>query len=54
MDALMDVARAKGLRVMDGEVLKNNRRMLKLAESLGFKVEAHPEDDSVRYISRSL
>ncbi|MDD5389182.1 MAG: bifunctional acetate--CoA ligase family protein/GNAT family N-acetyltransferase [Gallionellaceae bacterium] len=54
MGVLMDVARAKGMRVMDGEVLKSNRRMLKLAEGLGFKVEAHPEDDSVRYISRKL
>ncbi len=54
MDVLMDVARSKGMRVMDGEVLKNNRRMLKLAESLGFKVEPHPEDDSVRYVSRNL
>ena len=54
MKVLMDVARAKGLRVMDGEVLKTNRRMLKLAEGLGFRVEAHPEDDGVRYISRQL
>jgi acetyltransferase len=54
MGVLMDVARAKGMRVMDGEVLKSNRRMLKLAEGLGFKIEAHPEDDSVRYISRKL
>jgi len=54
MAVLMDIARAKGMRVMDGEVLKSNRRMIKLAESLGFKIEAHPEDDSVRYISRSL
>jgi len=54
MDVLMNVARSKGMRVMDGEVLKNNRRMLKLAESLGFKVEPHPEDDSVRYVSRNL
>ncbi len=54
MDVLMDVARAKGMRKMDGEVLKTNTRMLKLATSLGFKVTAHPEDDSVRYISRSL
>jgi acetyltransferase len=54
MDVLMDVARSKGLRMMDGEVLKTNRRMLKLAESLGFKVTPHPEDDSVRYVSRSL
>ncbi len=54
MDVLMDVARAKGLEVMEGEVLKTNRRMLKLAESLGFRVEAHPEDDSVRRIARPL
>lgn len=54
MDVLMDVARAKGLRKMDGEVLKTNHRMLKLAASLGFKVAAHPEDDSVRYVSRHL
>ncbi len=54
MDVLMDVARAKGLEVMEGEVLKANRRMLKLAESLGFRVEAHPEDDTVRRIARSL
>ncbi len=54
MDVLMDVARAKGLRMMDGEVLKTNRRMLKLSESLGFRVEAHPEDDSIRKISRDL
>jgi len=54
MDVLMDVARGKGLRVMDGEVLKTNRRMLKLSESLGFRIEAHPEDDSIRKISREL
>jgi acetyltransferase len=54
MDVLMDVARAKGLRFMEGEVLKTNRRMLKLAESLGFRVEPHPEDDGIRKISREL
>ena len=54
MDVLMDVARAKGLRFMEGEVLKTNRRMLKLSESLGFRVEPHPEDDGIRKISREL
>lgn len=54
MDVLMDVARGKGLRSMEGEVLKNNRRMLKLAESLGFRIEPHPEDDTVRRIAREL
>lgn len=54
MDVLMDVARGNGLKVMEGEVLKTNRPMLKLVEALGFHVEAHPEDDAVRKISRAL
>jgi acetyltransferase len=54
MDVLMDVARSKGLKVMEGEVLKTNRTMLKLVEGLGFRIEPHPEDDTVRSISRAL
>ncbi len=54
MDVLMDVARSKGLRTMDGEVLKRNQGMLKLAASLGFRIEPHPEDDSIKRVSRSL
>jgi acetyltransferase len=54
MDVLMDLARAKGLRTMEGEVLKSNVRMLKLCTGLGFKTETHPEDDSVKIISREL
>jgi acetyltransferase len=54
MDVLMDVARGRGLRVMEGEVLKTNRPMLKLVGSLGFRIEPHPEDDAVRRVSRPL
>ena len=54
MAVLMDVARGKGLKVMEGEVLKTNRPMLKLVEALGFRIEPHPEDDAVRRISREL
>ncbi len=54
MDVLMDVARSRGLKVMEGEVLGTNRTMLKLVESLGFRIEVHPEDDSLRRISRAL
>jgi len=54
MDVLMDLARTKGLRTIEGEVLKSNTRMLKLCHGLGFKVEPHPEDDAVRMISREL
>jgi acetyltransferase len=54
MDVLMDVARAKGLRIMESEVLKRNQPMLKLATSLGFRIEPHPEDDNIKRISRAL
>jgi acetyltransferase len=54
MDVLMDVARGKGVKMMEGEVLKTNRPMLKLVEALGFHVEPHPEDDTLRRISRTL
>jgi acetyltransferase len=48
------VARSKGLKMMEGEVLKTNRTMLNLVEGLGFRAEPHPEDDTVRRISRTL
>lgn len=54
MDVLMDVARAKGLTVMEGEVMKRNHRMLTFVESLGFKVTPHPEEDSVKAVTRRL
>ncbi|TCJ16600.1 bifunctional acyl-CoA synthetase/GNAT family N-acetyltransferase [Parasulfuritortus cantonensis] len=54
MDVLMDVARSKGLRIIEGEVLKRNGGMLKLAASLGFRIEPHPEDDSIKWVSRML
>lgn len=54
MDVLMDVARGRGIKRMEGEVLKSNRPMLKLVEALGFGVEPHPEDASVRRVSRAL
>jgi acetyltransferase len=54
MDVLMDVARGRGLKRMEGEVLKANRPMLKLVEALGFGIGPHPEDDAVRRVSRAL
>ncbi|HEY9099480.1 MAG TPA: bifunctional acetate--CoA ligase family protein/GNAT family N-acetyltransferase [Thiobacillus sp.] len=54
MDVLMDVARGKGVKVMEGEVMKINHSMLKLVQGLGFRDEPHPEDNTVRRISRAL
>ncbi len=54
MDVLMNIARAKGIREMDGEVLKSNRNMLKLCTGLGFRTETHPEDDTIKRVVRGL
>lgn len=54
MDVLMDVARARGMLRMEGEVLKTNFKMVKLCQGLGFHIEPHPEDDGIKRVSREL
>jgi acyl carrier protein/GNAT superfamily N-acetyltransferase len=51
MQALMDVARARGLRTMEGFVLATNRRMLKFVRQLGFGRQRDPDaGDAVRVV----
>lgn len=52
MVALMDVARSKGLKLIQGEVLINNASMLKLMARLDFTIEAHPEDANLKIVSK--
>jgi acetyltransferase len=54
MVALMDAARSKGLKIMEGEVLKNNVSMLKLMKRLGFTIESSLEDESIKIIRKVL
>jgi acetyltransferase len=54
MTALMDVARARGLKRMEGEVLAANQAMLRLVSNLEFTISAHPDDDSVKRVTRIL
>jgi acetyltransferase len=54
MIALMDAARSKGMKVMEGEVLNNNASMLKLMKRLNFSIEASTEDDSVKIVRKIL
>lgn len=44
MASLMDAARERGFRTMEGLVLKSNRKMLKFAKQLGFKVRTNEDD----------
>lgn len=54
MGAMMDAARSKGLKVIEGEVLRNNTDMLHLMDRLGFSVETSAEDDSIKSVRKVL
>ena len=48
MTSLSDAARTRGYEVMNGEVLANNFKMLKLLESLGFQIEDIEDEDDIK------
>lgn len=51
MHALIALARARGLRTMQGFVLASNTRMLRFARGLGFRAERHPQErDTIRVV----
>ncbi|MDD5058989.1 MAG: bifunctional acetate--CoA ligase family protein/GNAT family N-acetyltransferase [Sideroxydans sp.] len=54
MVSLMEAARAKGLSVIEGEVLSNNHSMLKLMTRLGFTIKPSEEDGAIMKVSKSL
>ena len=54
MNELMAVARLRGIRRIQGEVLAENRNMLSLMERLDFSVRTHPEDSGLRCVRRRL
>jgi acetyltransferase len=54
MTQLIEVARARGLATMSGEILASNRGMLKLAEEMGFEIGVSPADPALRRATLSL
>ena len=54
MVALMEAARANGLSVIEGEVLSNNHKMLKLMSRLGFASKTSEEDQGIMKVSKPL
>lgn len=54
MTVLMDAARGKGLKAIEGEVLKNNASMLHLMTRLGFSIETSPEDEEIKVVRKLL
>jgi acetyltransferase len=52
---LIDLAKARGLKTMMGQILAANVRMLGLAKTLGFVIdEGDPEDRSVKHVRLAL
>jgi len=54
MLSIMDVARDKGLKEIEGLVLANNPGMLKLMTGLGYKVREFEEDPDFKLVTHSL
>jgi acetyltransferase len=54
MRSLIQNARQRGFRIMDGEVLTANTRMLGLVQSLGFRIERDPQDPGIRLVKKVL
>jgi acetyltransferase len=54
MTALIEEARRRGLKEMEGYVLTENQPMLRLARRLGFSVRPEPGDASVRICRLAL
>ncbi len=54
MQRLIEVARARGLQIMEGEVLSNNRPMLDMARHLGFNIMARSGEPDVMMVSKPL
>ena len=54
MSALIDAARQRGIRIMDGEILANNHNMLALTGNLGFSIHTHADDSGIKVASKRL
>ena len=54
MRLLIEVARQKGYRTMVGDVLAMNTKMFRLVTDLGFAIQPHPDDHTVKRVIRRL
>ncbi len=54
MVSLMEAARSKGLKSIEGEVLNNNYNMLKMTRRLGFNHQTSAEDPAIVKVSMTL
>ncbi|MDB5409407.1 MAG: family N-acetyltransferase [Rhodospirillales bacterium] len=54
MGRLIERARLLGLATVEGEVLRDNDRMLRLCRKLGFTTSGHPSDAAILRVTKRL
>ena len=54
MQIMIDYARAKGLRRVEGQVLADNTTMLGMCAKLGFHIADEPDDPGVKQVRLDL
>jgi RimJ/RimL family protein N-acetyltransferase len=54
MTQLIDEARHRGMKEMEGFVLNQNQPMLRLATRLGFRIQRDPDDATIRICRLTL
>jgi acetyltransferase len=54
MTQLMEAAKARGIKTMEGEILSNNTNMVSLVRHLGFTIHTSPEDPGLKIVHRTL
>ncbi len=54
MRHLMEAARARSFKLMDGEVLEENAEMLELVDRLGFTISVSPDDPKIKVVHKVL
>jgi acetyltransferase len=54
MQSIIEYARSKGLRRIEGQVLAENATMLRMCSELGFQISADPNEDHIRAVALQL
>ena len=51
---LIDAARARGLKTMEGSVMTSNNKMLGLVRALGFNIQSEGDNSSIKLVTKQL
>jgi acetyltransferase len=54
MQTIIEYARAEGIRIIEGQVLRENTTMLKMCRELGFEISSDPEEVDVQIVRLKL